>query len=172
MPTDSCLTAEDLIRMHGLAPHPEGGYFRQTYKSPVIVPNAALPAGYVGDRACSTAIYYLLREGEKSCLHKLRSDEMWHFYLGGPLHLAMIHPDGRSEDVVIGPHAVHGQHVQYVVEPGVWFGAYPAPGAGFCFVGCTVTPGFDFADFEMGTRAQLLQLFPGAKDVIERLGKE
>jgi predicted cupin superfamily sugar epimerase len=113
----------------------------------------------------------LLIEGTKSNLHQLGSDEMWHFYLGGPLHLAQIHPDGRAEQVLLGSDINQGQQLQCIVTAGTWFGAYPDVGSAFSFVGCTVAPGFEYADFELASRRQLLDQYPHAKDLIERLTK-
>ena len=166
------VSAEELIRTHHLTAHPEGGYFRETYRSPELIPSCSLPARYRGDRCYSTAIYYLLPKGVKSHLHRVGSDEIWHFYLGGPLRLVLIHADTTVEEVVLGPDVIQGQRLQYVVKAGTWFGAYPEPASDFSFVGCTVAPGFDFSDFELGSRKQLLNQYPQAKDVIERLTRE
>jgi predicted cupin superfamily sugar epimerase len=163
-------SSDDFIRLHNLVPHPEGGYYRQTYRSEELLPGSTLPHRYNGgNRPYSTAIYYLLREGERSRLHRLASDEVWHFYSGGALTIAEIHPNGRVAEAVLGPNPIMGQQQQYVVRAGTWFGAYPHSGAAYSFVGCTVAPGFDFADFEMGERQQLMKEFPSAREVIERL---
>jgi uncharacterized protein len=163
------MAAQDLIRIYQLEPHPEGGYFRQTYKSQESIPERCLPAHFKGARAYCTGIYYLLVEGAKSNLHRLGSDEMWHFYLGGPLHLAQIHPDGRAEQVLLGSDINQGQQLQCTVKAGTWFGAYPAAGSAFCLVGCTVAPGFEFADFELASRRQLRNQYPHLKELIDRL---
>jgi predicted cupin superfamily sugar epimerase len=162
-------TAESLIRRFGLTPHPEGGHYRETYRSELVVDRRALPAGFSGDRPVGTAILFLLREGERSKLHRLRSDEIWHFYLGGPLTLARVSPDGEADSLTLGLSFEEGNVVQAVVPAGVWMGAYPEPGSGFCLVGCTVAPGFDFADFELGNRGELVTRFPHLRDLIERL---
>lgn len=152
-----------------LQPHPEGGYFRESYRSPELTPETALPRRYGGERSHVTAIYYLLPEGTKSGMHRLQSDELWHFYLGGPLRLVQIFPDGKLEEVLIGPDIEAGQKLQHAVPRGCWFGACPTPGSSFTLVGCTVAPGFDFADFEMGRQDDLLAEFPHARRVIEQL---
>lgn len=153
----------DLVKRFALLPHPEGGYFRESYRSPEPV---SLPRG---TRSASTAIYFLLPEGSVSKLHRIQSDEVWHFYLGGPLRLTEIHADGGRREVVLGQDVKKGQLLQHVVTAGVWFGAAPDKGSAFSFVGCTVAPGFDFADFELGARAELLRRFPNQRAAIERL---
>jgi len=153
------LTAEDLIRICALRPHPEGGFYRETYRS----------AARSGDRNCCTAIYFLLPAGAKSRLHRLNSDEIWHHYLGGPVTIAQLFPDGQEERVVLGPDILSGQVQQHVVPAGCWFGAWLEPGSKFSFVGCTVAPGFDFEDFEIGGRPALLKEFPASAEVIRKL---
>ncbi len=162
-------TPEELVARYGLTPHPEGGYYRETYRSALEISPVALPKEFSGPRTCATAVYFLLKEGEISRLHRLKSDELWHFYLGGPLELAQISPKGQVLTVVLGPDAAAGQTFQHAVPAGWWFGAAPQVGAGYSLVGCTVSPGFDFADFELGARVQLLRRFPAAQNVIERL---
>ncbi len=165
-------SVQALIARFDLHPHPEGGFFRETYRSSEGLPVASLPARYGSDRSFCTGIYYLLPEGTTSRLHRLKSDEMWHFYLGGPLGLVQLFPDGTLERVVLGQDIAMGQSVQHVVPAGVWFGARPGAGSGFSFVGCTVAPGFDFADFEIGKRDGLIRSYPGAQDVIEQFTDE
>jgi len=162
------ITVAELVELYGLQPHPEGGYFKETYRSNGSIPGAVLPK-HGGARDFSTGIYFLLPEGSVSKMHRIKSDEMWHFYLGGPLTVVQIGPSGKTERVVMGQDVKAGQKVQHVVPARYWFGAYPDPSSGFSFVGCTVAPGFDFADFEMGDRAQLLKEYPQAREVIERL---
>lgn len=154
------ITAEELIKLYDLRPHPEGGFFRESYRA----------EGKTGDgRNFSTAIYFLLPAGQRSRLHRIKSDELWHFYLGGPLTIGQIFPGGRVELTVPGSDAAAGEKVQYVAPAGCWFGAYPGEKTGFSFVGCTVAPGFNFPDLEMGERAALLKKFPKAAGLIEKL---
>lgn len=164
------ITIDALIQHFQLAPHPEGGFFRETYRDRGVIPHNALPKRFAGERNYSTAIYFLLPEGQRSRLHRITADEAWHFYLGDPLVVVEIGPNGTTRETTLGSDVLAGQHVQHVVPAGHWFGAYPATGSRFSLVGCTVAPGFDFADFTMGERAALLQQFPQARDVIERLG--
>ncbi|OGR68158.1 MAG: cupin [Elusimicrobia bacterium GWC2_61_19] len=158
-------TADGLIALYSLETHPEGGFFRESYRA------GGKTGTERGERNFSTAIYFLLKEGQVSRLHRIKADEVWHFYAGGPLTVAGILPDGRVEETVLGRDTAAGQKFQYAVPAGRWFGAYPNPGTGFSFVGCTVAPGFEFADFEMGDRGKLLKEFPAAKKIIEKLTK-
>jgi predicted cupin superfamily sugar epimerase len=158
--------AAKLIAAHGLAQHPEGGYFKETYRASARLPGGTLP-GFPGERRVCTAIFFLLPRGTRSLLHRLKSDEIWHFHLGGPLRLVSIDPAGRVESVALGADADAGQKLQHVVPAGHWFGARAE--ADDALVGCTVSPGFDFADFEIGRRDALLALFPGAREAIELL---
>ncbi|RPJ59895.1 MAG: cupin domain-containing protein [Acidobacteria bacterium] len=166
------LTAEQLIQLLGLQPHPEGGYFRETYKSSVTVPESALPAGCAGCRSAGTAIYFLLRQGDKSHLHRLRFDEVWHFYLGGPLCLVVISPEGMAERFTLGQDLNAGQELQRVVPAGHWFGAYPLPGSAYSLVGCTVAPGFAYEDFRLGKRDELTACFPDLGELITELTQD
>lgn len=162
-------TIAELIEAYGLKPHPEGGFYRETYRAAGKIPALALSQSFHGDRAFSTAIFYLLPEGSRSLLHRIASDEVFHFYLGGAMTLAQIAPDGAVSEIVMGTDFKKRQTVQHVVPAGSWFGAYPNPGSGYSLVGCTVAPGFDFADFEIGGRAELTGFFPKARTIIERL---
>jgi predicted cupin superfamily sugar epimerase len=155
-----------LIKQYGLQPHPEGGFFAETYRSPGLIPETALPTGFAGARNFSTAIVFLLRENDFSALHRLGQDEVWHFYSGGPLRLIMISPDGKLSETILGQNNAAGELAQAVVPAGHWFGARPATGSGFSFVGCTVAPGFDFADFELGKRSEFLALWPELERII------
>lgn len=161
--------AEELAAVLGLAPHPEGGWFAESYRSAETLPAAGLPPRFGAPRSASTAIYFLLPAGARSLLHRIKSDELWHFYLGGPLRLTQLFPDGRVEEAVLGRDLAAGQRLQHAVPAGCWFGAAPEPGAPYALVGCTVAPGFDFADFDLGRRADLLARFPGARAAVERL---
>ncbi len=163
------ITPETLIKLYNLDPHPEGGYFKETYRDLKQIPQNALPKQFGGDRSLSTAIYFLIPEGKKSHLHRIKSDEIWHFYLGGSMTLVQIHPDGKLEKTILGQDVQNGQKLQHVVPAGTWFGAFPNTGSGYSFVGCTVAPGFDFADFEMGKRDELLRIFPQVQEEINLL---
>ncbi len=158
-----------------LAPHPEGGFFRETYRASLTLPRPALPPAFHGDRSASTAIYFLLEAGGFSAFHRIASDEMWHFYTGCALSIHLIDKSGRYVESKLGPNADQGERFQAVVPAGCWFAAclteqpcssQPNP---FALVGCTVSPGFDFADFEMARRSELVRAFPQHRTLIERL---
>lgn len=157
--------AQDLIDRLGLVPHPEGGFYRETYRAP----GSVQLSGFDGPRSTSTAIYYLLAAGDRSKLHRIRSDEIWHFYAGDPLLIVEISPDGALAQTRLGNSVARGEAPQHVVPAGHWFGACPAQGSAFSLVGCTVAPGFDFADFELGSRSALAAAFPQHANWIERL---
>ena len=161
--------AEFWIERLRLAPHPEGGYFRETYRAAHAIPAGSLPTRYGGPRVASTAIYFLLRAGEVSALHRIKSDELWHFYAGGPLLVSALGPDGERRDVTLGPDPDAGHTLQAVVPAGHWFGAAPCPGTDYALVGCTVAPGFEFADLELADRGGLVARYPQHAALIERL---
>jgi predicted cupin superfamily sugar epimerase len=175
-----------------LEPHPEGGYFRQTYRAELVIPREVLP-GFGGARAASTAIYFLLEGKNFSAFHRLRSDEMWHFYAGSPLLVHGIDPAGRYYSILLGDDLEAGQVFQAVVRAGCWFGAevtqnphfsqnrgevgHPSyathfPQLPWALVGCTVAPGFEFEDFEMARREELIGRFPQHVDLIRKLTRE
>jgi predicted cupin superfamily sugar epimerase len=161
------VSAEDLIKMFDLKRHPEGGYFAETYRSSESIPRGALPSRYRGDRNISSAIYFLLPAGTVSRLHRIASDEVWHFYLGGPLEILQIPPSGELGKVILGPDVLAQQKLQHVVSAGHWFCARPVEGSGYSFVGCTVAPGFDFKDFEIADPEDLVRRFPELKREIQ-----
>jgi predicted cupin superfamily sugar epimerase len=163
------MTAEDVIRLLDLKPHPvEGGYFRETYRSTHTLPKSVLPA-HDGSRSVSTAIYYLLKPGHVSELHVLPTDEVFHFYLGSPVRMLQLWPDGSGKEVVLGTDVTAGHMPQLVVPAGVWQGTRLLGDSGFALLGCTVAPGFDFADYQSGTRAELMGKWPGFREEIARL---
>ncbi len=144
------MTAAAVAAELGLAPHPEGGFFKETYRSPA-----------------STAILYLLGEGDKSNLHRIKHDELWHWHRGGTLELTQISPEGKLETVRIGP-----DNPQHCVPAGWWFGGRPAKGAGYVLCGCTVAPPFRFEDFELGKRKDLIEKYPLHRELIVALTPE
>jgi hypothetical protein len=152
-----------------LEPHPEGGFFRQTYRSPAVLPQFALPPGFNGDRSVSTAIYFLLEGVDFSAFHRIASDEIWHFYSGYTLWIHIIDEEGRHTLIKLGPNAEEGEVFQAVVPAGCWFGSCLALPDTFALVGCTVAPGFDFADFELAARPALVARYPRHEALIERL---
>ena len=164
------LTARQWITRLELQPHPEGGYFRQTYKSDLILPADSLPHGR--PRSASTAIYFLLEGTNFSAFHRLRSDEMWHFYSGAPLAVHVINPEGRYSKLVLGPDPDASQCLQAVVPAGSWFASHVEDWKSWALVGCTVAPGFEFEDFEMAKRDLLSNLYPQHREVIARFTRE
>jgi hypothetical protein len=155
-----------------LEAHPEGGYYRQTYRADLVLAKESLPEGFTGARAASTAIYFLLQGEQFSAFHRLRSDEVWHFYVGAALVVHVIDEGGRYSEVYLGSDAEAGEVLQAVVKAGCWFGSRVRDGTGFALVGCTVAPGFDFQDFEMARREQLVREYPEYRGVIEGLTRE
>jgi predicted cupin superfamily sugar epimerase len=156
------LSDHEVIKALGLAPHPEGGFFRETFRAPATVkaPFAAV------SRSASTAIYFLLRAGEFSAFHSVLSDEVWHHYWGATLELHTIDHAGAHQRVELGPNLLHGERPQWVVLAGT-LQAARVIGDGFALCGCTVAPGFDFADFSMPSRTELGQRYPALADLIE-----
>jgi uncharacterized protein len=152
-----------------LEPHPEGGYFRQTYRSDCMIAREALPTGFAGARAASTAIYFLLEGEVFSAFHRLRSDEIWHFYAGAPVVVEVIAPDAKHSSLLLGNSLDAGQLPQAVVRAGCWFASHVVDWKSFAVVGCTVAPGFDFEDFELAKRADLVKKYPQYEELIQRL---
>lgn len=165
-------TAKYWIEKLGLEPHPEGGYFRQTYRADLVIAPEALPVGFSGARPVSTAIYFLLHGDNFSAFHRLRSDELWHFYAGGTLEVHVIEEGGRYSEILLGNDAEAGESFQVPVKAGCWFGSRVRDEKSWALVGCTVAPGFDFADFELGKRDELVRLYPQHGEVLARLTRE
>jgi len=158
------MTAEDVVRQFRLEPLPEeGGFFRQTWLHPLRLAPSVFPGGlHAGSRAVGSAIYALFTPGDFSALHRLQSDEVWHFYRGDPVTMLTLYPDGSSRRIRLGAAFEVGETPQHLVPAGVWQGARPAPEGccGWSLVGCTMAPAFDPADFELGERAALEIAYP------------
>ena len=154
-----------------LQPHPEGGFYRQTYRADLILPKDAFPQ-FSGSRAVSTAIYFLLDGENFSAFHRLRSDELWHFYIGEPLVVHMIDANGAYSEISLGNNPEAGEVLQAVVKAGCWFASRVRDGKSFALVGCTVSPGFDFEDFELANRKKLVQRYPQHRKLIESLTRD
>lgn len=153
------------IKNLNLQPHPEGGFFKETYRS-----NLELElSDFDGKRNASTGIYYLLPYGHFSAFHRIKSDEMWHFYDGTDLSVYVLQPTGNLEVIRLGTNLDKGEVLQAVVPAGYWFASRVEHKDGFALVGCTVSPGFDFQDFEMAERAGLLKNFPQHQKLIAEL---
>ncbi len=158
--------AQFWIARLGLSPHPEGGYFRATYKSGLTIVRSALPSEFQGDRSASTAIYFLLDGQNFSAFHRIASDEVWHFYAGSSLVVYVIDPEGNYSELHLG---CDEGVFQAVVKAGCWFASRVKDGVGFSLVGCTVAPGFDFADFELAVQSELAATYPQHRKLIQAL---
>lgn len=162
-------TARYWVEKYHMQAHPEGGYFAETYRSAETIPHDALPKRFDGERNFSTGIYFLLESHQFSALHRIQSDEMWHFYYGTPLNVYYIDHQGFVQTIKLGDNPENGEVFQAVVPAGVWFGSKPALPDGYSLVGCTVAPGFSFTDFEMASREKLMQEYPEHKEIINIL---
>jgi len=161
------ISIEQLKTVLGLKPLPiEGGYFAETYRSTETIPSGTLPARFGGPRPVGTGIYYLLTPDTFSALHRLRSDEIYHFYLGDQVELLQLWPDGSGNQVTLGTDLLGGMQPQLVVPQGVWQGSRLRPGGRFALLGTTMAPGYDPADFEAGKRERLLEAYPRFIDAI------
>ncbi len=164
------LNVQELIAALDLQPLPlEGGYYRETYRSPTRLPAAALPDHYRTDKALSTAIYYLLTPHTFSALHRLPTDEIFHFYLGSPVQMLQLWPDGQGRVVTLGPDVLAGQSLQVIVPRGVWQGSFLTAGGSYALLGTTMAPAFDFADYEAGNCERLVEVYPDYAELIRRL---
>lgn len=157
---------ENLISLLSLIPHPEGGHFRETYRSQ----NRVTRDTDAANRSASTAIYYLLRGRERSTWHRIQSDEMWHFYDGSPIRIYVLQPNGGLSILRLGNPLRHeGANFQAMVPAGHWFAAECEESESYSLVGCTVAPGFEFEEFEIAGRGFLKQHWPEHSELIERL---
>ena len=163
------LSADYWINHLELEEHPEGGYFRETHRSIESVPADALPGRYGGARRMSTSIYFLIKGDRPSRFHRLKSEEIWHFYTGAAVTIHIINAAGTLSHLRLGPDPERGQVFQGIIHAGYWFAAEVDDPDGYALIGCTVAPGFEFDDFEMGDRATLIAAYPDHKDVVSRL---
>ncbi|MFH1370676.1 MAG: cupin domain-containing protein [Planctomycetota bacterium] len=167
------MTAEQIIKFFGMKPlSQEGGYYVETYRAAEQIKKAALPINLSGDRSIATAILYLLTADTFSAMHRLKSDEIFHFYLGDPVTMLQLHPDGRSEIITLGQDILKSQKIQVLVPKNTWQGAFINEGGQFALMGCTVAPGFDPDDFQQANREQLLKQYPTRKDLITKLTRQ
>ena len=152
----------NLISRLNLTPHPEGGYFSETYRAA----SSFVPDWDDHPRDLSTAIYFLLHRDTFSAFHRIRSDEIWHHYMGSTAEIHILHTDGGYELIVLGKDIEHGEVPQAVVPAGAWFASRVREGGDYFLAGCTVAPGFDFRDFELAERKELIERYPRYKDLI------
>lgn len=166
------LNAKTIVNKLELLPHPEGGYFKEVYRSNEIIKNNTLPERFSGDRNFGTSIYYLLEKKQFSTFHKLKSDETWHFYYGSPLLLHVLDENGNYKKIILGNDLAKNQVFQFTVLRNCWFAAEVSDKNSFSLIGATVAPGFDFSDFEIGKREELILKFPEYKELIKKLSIE
>ena len=160
------MTVDYLVKALELLPHPEGGFYKEVYRSAGTIPGTALSPDFAGDRNTATSIYFLVEKNNFSALHKIKSDETWHFYYGDALEVIELDDTGNLKTTLVGNNLAAGETFQYTVKANTWFGSRVKAGGSFSLVGCTVAPGFDFADFEMAERDVLINQFPQHKAVI------
>ncbi len=166
------INADQIISLFNLKPHPEeGGYFVETYRSLETIPESALPGRYKGVRNFGTAIYYLLTPATFSAIHRVQSDEIFHFYLGDPVEMLQLWPDGPGKVLILGSDILNGMQPQVIVPRGVWQGARLLKSGKFALLGTTVSPGFEFADYESGSRDELVKSYPLHREWIITLTK-
>jgi predicted cupin superfamily sugar epimerase len=166
-------TAQEIIEFFKMRPlEKEGGYYVQTYQASEKIPHVSLPVRYTGERTFATAILYLLTPDTCSSLHRLTSDEVWHFYLGDSVTMLQLYPDGSSDVIDLGPDITKSQCVQVTVPKSTWQGTFLKHGGSFALMGTTTAPGFELDDFELAKRAELLELYPSRRDLILRLTKK
>ena len=152
-----------------LTSHVEGGAFREVYRSELKISQKALPVFFQGDRNISTSIYFLLSDGQFSAFHRIASDELWHFYFGDALLIYEIGHSGVLTVHRLGSNIEKGESFQVLIRAGSWFASRPAEDSEYALVGCTVSPGFDFAEFELADRAMLVKQYPQHEALIESL---
>jgi predicted cupin superfamily sugar epimerase len=166
------MTAEDVIQLLQLVPlNLEGGFFRETYRSRWKVLPDSLPAGVKGTRSIGTSIYYLITRDSFSTLHRLPGTEIFHFYLGDPVVMLQLHPNGESQIVTLGHNLYVGQQLQVVVRGGVWQGCRLLKDGEWALMGTTMSPGFDYSDYETALRDDLIAQFPAAEELIRQYTK-
>jgi len=163
------VSASAWIQELGLETHPEGGFYRESYRSEDCFPGNKTSDAFPAGRSISTAIYFLLQRGDFSAFHRIKSDELWHFYQGDGLLIHVISPDGSYRCLHLGTNIAAGQRPQALVPAGCWFASEVVERGTFALVGCTVAPGFDFADFELASAQELSLLFPYYQPLLRRM---
>ena len=167
--TSETNNADYFIKTLGLIPHPEGGYFRETYRSSDSIDTSILSDSFTENHVLSTSILFLLKSGECSKFHKLNRDEMWHFHYGCPIKVVSISENGFLKENILSPEIDKNHVFQVLLPANTWFAAYPIQAASFSLVGCTVAPGFEFSDLELANAKYLLEKFPQHKELIKTL---
>lgn len=159
---------EKIIKKLELKPHPEGGFFRESYRSSGSINPESLDSSYHGSRNYCTCIYFMLTSENFSAFHRIKQEEIWHFYDGSPIRLHIISAEGKYESYLIGRNILEGEVPQLVVKGGDWFAAEVTEKNSFALVGCTVSPGFDFKDFELADKTSLVSKFPKHREIIQK----
>ncbi|WP_103070718.1 cupin domain-containing protein [Aquimarina sediminis] len=163
---------EEIVLRLDMNPHPEGGYYKEVYRSKQVIPKNVLGKKFTGERCCCTAIYFLLTSDNFSAFHKINQDEIWHYYEGSSLYVHVIDPAGNYSKYSVGINLDIGESPQLVVPADCWFASEVKNKDSYSLVGCTVSPGFDFDDFELADRGDLIQKYPDCKDIITRLTRD
>ncbi|WP_136480533.1 cupin domain-containing protein [Cognatitamlana onchidii] len=163
---------EKIAKQLNLLPHPEGGFYRETYRSSGILDSISLGPSFTGKRNFSTCIYFLLTSNTFSAFHKIKQDEIWHFYKGAPIKLHIIDTKGAYKNIIIGNNLSNYETPQFIVNANNWFAAEVMESNSYSLLGCTVSPGFDFKDFELANRISLTKEFPEHSRIIERLTRD
>lgn len=159
----------ELVSKLNLQEHVEGGFYKETYRSSGLIRKESISEDFNGDRNYSTGIFFLLTSDTFSAFHRIKQDEMWHFYEGSPLTIHMIDKNGKYTFQRIGLDLDGGELPQFTVPKNTWFASEVEDPNTYCLTGCTVSPGFDFEDFELAERKTLIEAYPDYKDVIHRL---
>ena len=157
------------IEKFQLIPHVEGGAYKEVYRSPMVLASDCLSPNFSGERHICTSIYFLLQKGEFSAFHRIHSDETWHFYFGDALMIYEIELGGKLIEHRLGSNPDEGENFQCTIKAGNWFGARVIPPGNYSLSGCTVSPGFDFNEFELGNREKLINQYPDHKKLISSL---
>ncbi|GAA4277826.1 cupin domain-containing protein [Aquimarina mytili] len=163
---------ENIVETLGMNPHPEGGFYKETYRSSGVIAKNGLEKSFNGDRNYCTAIYFLLTSDNFSAFHRIKQDEIWHYYKGSSLYVHVIDPNGEYKRHVVGVNIEQGESPQLVVPAGCWFASSVKDVDAFSLVGCTVSPGFDFDDFELAKRKSLIEQFPEHENIITQLTRK
>jgi predicted cupin superfamily sugar epimerase len=167
------VTFDDIVEKLGLEAHPmEGGYFRETYRSHITIPANILPDEYDQDKSACTAIYFLIGPSHYSAMHRVKTDEIFHFYSGDPVEMLQLHPDGTHSIINIGSDIMAGEVPQVIVPGRSWQGSRLRPGGKYALMGTTVSPAFDYDDYEHGSRESLVAKYPGCEEMIRDLTRE
>ncbi|MHC4759074.1 MAG: cupin domain-containing protein [Planctomycetota bacterium] len=166
------ITAEQIIKLFRMKPLPqEGGYYTETYRAVETLSQNSLSDKYTGNRVFGTAILYLLTPDSLSLLHRLKSDEIFHFYLGDPVTMFQLRPDGSDEIISLGKDIINGQRIQQVVLAETWQGMFLKEGGKFALLGTTMAPGFEYEDFELAQREMLIRQYPARRELVLKLTK-